>query len=83
MLNESLIKKLKEDGKFHVYIGGYCGDSYKEYTLNSFNECISAINYFLDEHIERTPSKIIIKNANANIECRLNENGEIISITEY
>ena len=91
----SLLKRFKEDGKFLVHISGYNYADYKEYTLNSFNECMSAINYFLDEHIERPPSTIAIRkfhdenteigifDGKYQLVCQLNSCGQIVKIFDY
>ena len=90
----SLLDKLYDKGKFYVYISGYDFTNYKEYYLDSIQECMSAINYFLDEHFERPPKDITIEkfrdesDENGSLygkyalKCVLNEHGEIVSLIE-
>lgn len=90
----SLLDKLYSGGKFSVYIGGYNFTDYKEYHLDSIQECMSAINYFLDEHFEHPPKDIIIEKlrdenckdsyfyGKYELKCALNERGEIVSLVE-
>ncbi|MBR2024179.1 MAG: hypothetical protein IKA02_00035 [Clostridia bacterium] len=90
----SLLDRLYSDGKYYVYIGGYNYTDYKEYYLGSIQECMSAINYFLDEHYERPPKNITIEKfrdeddengslyGKYQLKCVLNEHGEIVSLIE-
>lgn len=83
MINESLLKKLEGEGQFNVCIKDCNGNSLKEYNLSSFNECLNAVNYYIDEHIERPPYETVIKRVDIQVECHLNESARIVSIEEY
>ena len=89
----SLLDKLYSEGKFYVCISGYDFADYKEYYLDSIQECMSAINYFLDEHFEHPPTDITIQKlrdensedaiyGKYELKCVLNQQGEIVSLIE-